>query len=158
MTSRLMLQAMNLLQRGFRGTIPKYVSRTLPTGTEIRFLLEGNALKKIVTQQNGNKVVSTFTKDGKNLLSTIQTTPRGRIEHTFGAQNYDKVVQARVNDGTVFNFLGHKGRNNGILYSDVSGRYMASNGYMPQYKTALDYIRGVASNTQYQVSKISAQW
>ena len=158
MTSRLMVQAMNLLQRGFRGTIPKYVSRTLQTGTEIRFLHEGNVLKKIVTQQNGNKVVSTFTKDGKTLLGTIQTTPRGKIEHTFGAQNYDKVVHAQVNDGTIFNFLGHQGRNNGILYTDVSGRYLANNNYMPQYQTALDYIRGLASNTQYQVSKISAQW
>lgn len=158
MTSRLMLQAMNLLQRGFRGTIPKYVSRTLQTGTEIRFLHEGNALKKIVTQANGNKVVSTFTKDGKTLLSTVQTTPRGRIEYSYGAQNYDKVIQARVNDETYFNFLGHKGRNNGILSTDVSGRYLSDSKYMPQFKIALDYIRGLASKTQYQVSKISAQW
>ena len=103
-------------------------------------------------------MVSTFTKDGKTLLGTLQTTPRGRIEHTFGGQGYDKVVHAQVNDGTIFNFLGHLGRNNGILYTDVSGRYLANNSYMPQYKTALDYIRGLASNTQYQVSKVSAQW
>ena len=156
--SRLMLQAMNLFQRGFRGATVSNVVQKLPTGTEIQILNKGNTIQKIVMQTNGNKVVSNFAKDGKTLLSTIQKTPRGRIEYSYGAQNYDKVVQARVNDGTYFNFLGHRGRNSGILSTDISGRYLSDSKYMPQFKIALDYIRGLASNTQYQVSNISAKW
>lgn len=157
--SRLMLQAINLLKNGYAGVLPKYVSRTLPmTGTKIKFLYEGDALKKIVTKANGNKVVSTFTKDGKNLVSNIQITPRGKIEHYYGAQNYDKIIQAHVDDGAYFNFLGHKGRNNGILYTDIAGKYDAGERFMPQFKTAMDYIKGLASKSQYQVSKISAMW
>ena len=49
--SKLMLQAINLLKNGYAGVLPKYVSRTLPTtGTEIRFLYEGDLLKKLVTK------------------------------------------------------------------------------------------------------------
>ena len=92
------------------------------------------------------------------MISTIQETSRGKIEHYYGAQNFDKIVQAHVDDGTYFNFLGHKGRNNGILYTDITGRYDAGEKFMPQFKTAMDYIKGLASKTQYQVSKISALW
>ena len=156
--SRLMVQAMNLFQKGFRGATVSNVVQRLATGTEVQILNKGNSIQKIVTQANGNKVVSNFAKDGKTLLSTIQTTPRGRIEYSYGAQNYDKVISVKPNDNTFYTFLGHTNRPNGILYSNVSGKYGASNKYMQQFKTAMDYIRGVASNTQYQVSKISAKW
>ena len=156
--SRLMLQAMNLFQNGFRGATVNKVVQRLATGTEVQILNKGNSIQKIVTQTNGNSVVSNFAKDGKTLLGILQTTPRGRIDYSYGAQNYDKVIQAHVNDGTFFNFLGHQGRNNGILYTNISGKYGASNKYMQQFKTAMDYIRGLASKNQYQVSKISAKW
>jgi len=118
----------------------------------------GNQLQKTVTKSNGNQFISMFSKDGKTLLGTSQITPRGKICYSYGAQNYDKLIQAQVNDGTFFNFLGHRNRNNGILHTNVTGKYGASNKFMPQFKMAMDYIRGLASKTQYQISKISAKW
>ena len=156
--SRLMLQAINLFQRGFRGAAVSNVVHRLATGTEIQILNKGNTLQKIVTQANGNKIVSTFAKDGKTLSGITQTTPRGKIDYSYGAQNYDKVIQAQVDDGIFFNFLGHRNRSNGILYTNVTGKYGANNKFTPQFKVALDYIRGLASKTQYQVSKISTKW
>jgi len=155
----LMTHAISVLTKGIKGYIPKDFSKTLPTGTEIKFLLEGSNVKKIISKTNGDKITSVFALKGKNLHEIVQETPRGVIEYSFGQQFFDKIIKVKVNEGTFFKdrtmyeFKGYRTRNGGILYSSITGRYADANAYMSQFKTALDYIRGKASIAQYVMSK-----
>lgn len=130
------------------------VRKVLPkTGTTIEVFRNGaNGLKKVVTKANGNKVISNMTADGKHVTGITEKTQRGIISHSFGAENYDRVVQVNPKVGGYFNFLGHTDRANGILYSNMAGgKYVASNKYMPQYQEAINYVRGIESQ-KYLIS------
>ena len=142
--SGLMRRSMELFKNGYKGQTIKYVAKNLPSGTNI----------KIVTKSNGNQVISKFTPDGKDVLSIREISKNGTIDHVFGAQNFDKTVQVQTKDGGIFNFLGHKDRPNGVLYSNAGGRYGANGAYMPQFKNAMDYIRGKISPLDYILGKL----
>ena len=133
------------------------VRKVLPkTGTTIEVFRNGaNGLKKVVTKANGNKVISNMTADGKHVTGIIEKSARGTISHSFGGQGYDKVVHVQPKIGGEFNFLGHTDRANGLLYSNMSGRYGANNKYMPQYQEALDYIRGKNCRYLYDYCKLN---
>lgn len=132
------------------------VRKVLPkTGTTIEVFRNGaNGLKKVVTKSNGDKVISKMTKDGF-VTNIKQMTQRGTISHSFGGQGYDKVVHVQPKIGGEFNFLGHTDRANGLLYSNMSGRYGANNKYMPQYQEALDYIRNKNCRYLYDYCKLN---
>lgn len=125
------------------------VSWLSPKGTAVKYSVKGNNIFKEVIRKDGYKAVAKFDGNGKFLLNLDELSNRGRITHSFGASNYDKVVEASTNDGKLFTFLGHQKHRNGILYSNISGRYGANNNYLPQYKTAMNYIRNKASIAEY---------
>jgi len=129
------------------------ISKATKNGTKISYLKGGNQIEKVVEKANGNKVIGYFTVGGK-CTGVREITGRGTIDHSYGGQNFDKVVQVRTNDGRFYNFLGHTDRSNGILYSHVGGKYVAGSSRMQEFKTAMDYIRGKASVAQY----ISSHW
>ena len=152
--SGLMRRSMALFKNGYKGQTIKYVAKNLPGGSNIKIVNGGTHIQKIVTKSNGNQVISKFTPDGKDVLSIREISKNGTIEHVFGAQNFDKTVQIQTKDGGIFNFLGHKDRPNGILYSNAGGRYGANGDYMPQFKNAMDYIRGKISPLDYILGKL----
>lgn len=152
--SRLMSQSIALFKNGYKGQTVRYVTKTLPSGTNVKVINEGRQLKKIVTKADGNQIVSKFTPDGKDVLSISEKSKRGTINHLFGGENYDKTVEVRTHDGGMFTFLGHKDRANGLLYSNAGGRYDANNTYIPQFKNAIDYIRGKISPLDYILNKL----
>ena len=152
--SRLVNTSVQLFKNGYKGQPVKYLTKNLPSGTNIKILNKGNYLEKTVTKTNGNKIISKLTPDGKDVLCIREVSKRGTIEHLFGAQNFDKTVQVTTKDGGIFNFLGHKNRQNGLLYSNAGGKYQANNDYMPQYKNAMNYIRGKISDLEYILGKI----
>ena len=129
------------------------VKKVLPSGTEIKIFREGaNGLQKVITKPN-SITISHLTENGA-VTGIRQVTQRGEINYSFGAQNYNKVVQVNPKIGGKFTLLGHTNKpQNGILYSNMSGRYEANNKYMKQFKEALDYIRGKDSAYLYSLSK-----
>lgn len=152
--SKLIGTSLQLFKNGYNGQTIRYVTKNLPSGTNVKILNKGNYLEKTVTKANGNVITSKLTSDGKDVLSIREVSKKGTIEHLFGAQNFDKTVQVKTKDGGIFNFLGHKNGQNGILYSNAGGRYGANNYYMPQYKNAMDYVRGKISDLAYILGKL----
>lgn len=136
------------------------LTRIMPSGTRVQVLNKGNYLEKTIFKANGSTITSQISKDGKHVAAIKEVTKNGKICHSYGAQNYDKVVEVQKNDGTIFNFLGHTDRPNGILYSNVNGRYMADNKYMPQFNEAMQFIRGKNSQSKYSqlIEELRKQW
>ena len=135
--------------------------RILPSGTRVRVLNKGNYLEKTIFKANGNTITSHITKDGKYVSGIKEVTKRGTICHSYGGLTFDKIVDVRKNDGTIFNFLGHTDRQNGLLYSNVNGRYDAvDHKYMTQFNEAMDYIRGKNSQSKYAslIEDLRKQW
>lgn len=135
--------------------------RILPSGTRVQVLNKGNYLEKTIFKANGNTITSHITKDGKYVSGIKEVTKRGIIGHSYGGQTFDKIVDVRKNDGTIFNFSGHTDRPNGLLYSNVRGRYDAvDHKYMTQFKEAIDYIRGKNSQSKYAslIEDLRKQW
>lgn len=130
------------------------LTKILPSGTKVEVLKDGaNGLRKVVTQPNKMTTISHLTNDGK-VTGIRQVTPRGEICYSFGGQGYDKVVDVYPKIGGQFTLLGHTDKaRSGLLYSNMSGRYGADNKYIPQFKQAMDYIRGKNSQYLYSLAK-----
>ena len=132
-----------------------YVLKKLPTGTEVRYFRDGlNGFKKVVTKTNGDNVVSHLAQNG-SVRGIKFINKKGTISYSYGAANYDKVVQVQPKIGGVFTFLGHKGKQNGILYSNMSGQYGAGNQYMNVFRQAMNYIKGKSSQYLFSLCKLN---
>ncbi len=153
--SKLLGYSLQLFKNGYKGQPVKCVTKNLSGGTNVKIANKGNYLEKTVTKANGNVITSKLTPDGKDVLSIREVSKRGTIDHVFGAQNYNKTVEVKTKDGGFFTFLGNKGKNNGLLYSNVKGRYDANNAFMPQYHNAMDYVRGKINDLAYILGKLS---
>ena len=131
------------------------VVKRLATGTEIKYLKDGaSGFKKVITKPNGTQVTSHLYQDGS--VSGIQIlNNRGKISYSFGAQNYDKVVKVAPKIGGEFTHLGHKGKTNSLLYSNMAGTYQANNKYLGMFNQAIDYIKGKSNQYLFNFAKLN---
>lgn len=138
----------------FRSNPNAYKLTKMVNGAKVEVFREGtNGLRKVVTQPGKMTTISHLAENG-TVTGIRQVTPRGEISYTFGGQNYDKIVQVQPQIGGEFTLLGHTNKaKNGLLYSNMSGQYRADNKYIPQFKQAMDYIRGKSSQYLYSLSK-----
>ena len=131
------------------------VARKLATGTEIKYLRDGaNGFKKVITKPNGTQITSHLAQDG-SVQGIKYASNRGTISYTFGAQNYNKIIQVTPKIGGDFTYLGKKSTSNGLLYSNMSGTYQADNKYLGMFNQAINYIKGKSNEYLFNLCKLN---
>jgi len=111
-----------------------------------------NRIDKIVTRKDGTTIAGhfgielnqcPFKAPEKFLGGVTLNTARGRIAYSYGAQNYDKVVQLDTYLGDHLTRLGHK--NNPKCFTDTFyhrdlKRY-GQGDYSSEYQTLMNFIK-----------------
>lgn len=132
-----------------------YVMRSLVTGTEIKYLRDGvNGFKRVITKPNGTQITSHLAQDG-SVQGIKYVSNRGTISYTFGAQNYNKIIQVTPKIGGNFTYLGKKSSSNGLLFSNMSGTYQADNKYLGMFNQAINYIKGKSQEYLFNLCKLN---
>lgn len=120
--------------------VPKTGAKNATVAFEKRFLTGINGEKvycgidKVVTRADGQVIRGHYTTDGL-LTGVTQLSNAGRIETSFGAQNYDKIVNITTNAGETITRLTHKNRPQSFLDT------FHSNGIYGQGDYTADYNR-----------------